>query len=513
MNPGGNTELAASAIALAAAVDGLLGSSLDPHSDDEFIAVMREVEASVRKLEAVKHRFTSEVSTRSLPGRYGSPTPAAFLRQTLHLSNADAVSRVRAADKLAVQTFTTGILEAPLAYVAEAQREGAISGDHARQIMAIMNRLPSELDMGKKEVAEEILTDYARNGFPDALPRLGEEIMMRVDPDGQLAKDADRQRMRGITIGRQRADGMSTVSGELTPTLRAVLDPVLAKLARPGMCNPDDPESPWTADESIHREVVEAAAKRDTRSAAQRTHDALLGFLRPEIGTTNLGSHRGLPVSTVITMSIGEVERAAGVVTTASGGTVSVPEALKLASKSIPYLAIFDPNGMPLHLSGKRVGTKAHRLATKAQRLALTAAEKGCTRPECDAPATMAAVHHIVEWAKGGPTDIENLTLACDSCHALVHDGPGGWKTVVMGPETDYPGRTGWIAPSHIDPTGTPRVNHRHHPGELMAASLARIQERDRCAADRRKQWLNRRNATLKQGSPSGAPPWVPGPS
>ncbi|QVI23591.1 HNH endonuclease [Nocardia tengchongensis] len=70
----------------------------------------------------------------------------------------------------------------------------------------------------------------------------------------------------------------------------------------------------------------------------------------------------------------------------------------------------------------------------------------------------MCAAHHVTDWAKGGPTDINNLTLACDHCHALINDGPGGWKTVVMGKDSPYRGRTGWIAPKSVDPTGTPRV-------------------------------------------------------
>ncbi|MFD7843697.1 hypothetical protein ACFV4K_12290 [Nocardia sp. NPDC059764] len=41
-------------------------------------------------------------------------------------------------------------------------------------------------------------------------------------------------------------------------------------------------------------------------------------------------------------------------------------------------------------------------------------------------------------------------------------------------------GRIGWIAPPHIDSTGTPKVDDRHHAGELMAASLVRLRDRTR---------------------------------
>ncbi|MGW5227566.1 HNH endonuclease signature motif containing protein [Nocardia niigatensis] len=115
---------------------------------------------------------------------------------------------------------------------------------------------------------------------------------------------------------------------------------------------------------------------------------------------------------------------------------------------------------------------RCERLASPAQRLALIARDKGCTRPGCEAPASMCAVHHVTDWVEGGPTDLDNLTLACDHCHALVNDSAEGWKTVVMGNDSPYRGRTGWIAPRSLDPTGIPRVNDRHHVGERVAAAI-----------------------------------------
>ncbi|WP_330183482.1 HNH endonuclease [Nocardia sp. NBC_01503] len=554
MNSGGTTALVSSASALLAAVDGLLDASLTPHSDEEFIEVMRVVETAIRALEAVKHRFTVETGTRCLAARAGVSTPVKFLEQTLRLSHAEATGRWNTAKLVSPRVFPTGELDPILPLVAEAQRAGAISADHTRHIVAALHKLPDTLPDERKETAERILTDYARAGLPDALPRLGNEILIRVHPDGELAAERDRQRLRGLSIGHQRVNGMSPVSGEITPALRAVLDPMLAKWARPGVCNPEDTDSPRSTADAADRGVLAAAAKRDGRTAAQRNHDALLGFLRFGVDPAMLGSHRGLPVAAVLSMSVADVERGAGIATTATGGTLSVSEALRLAATatdSSTFVAVLDKAGAPIHLArvrrtstasrGKAARTTGaasgaacsatpvttrgatpaavgavsaspasgfsvsdlplhlgenERLATGAQRLALIAAEKGCTRPGCSAPASLSAVHHITEWVKGGPTDIENLTLACDACHGLVHDGPGGWKTVVMGPDTDYPGRTGWIAPPHIDPSGTPQVNHRHHPGELTAATLARIHARDERERARLEEWLNTRNTS-----------------
>ncbi|MEU6586948.1 HNH endonuclease signature motif containing protein, partial [Nocardia sp. NPDC046763] len=161
-----------------------------------------------------------------------------------------------------------------------------------------------------------------------------------------------------------------------------------------------------------------------------------------------------------------DLERGAGVATTASGGHVSISEALKLAEGTRPVLAVLDADGLPLFLG------RCQRLATPAQRLALIARDKGCTRPGCDAPASICAVHHITDWAKGGPTDLSNLTLVCDRCHALVNDTAEGWKTVVMDKDSPYRGRAGWVAPKRLDPTGIPRVNDRHHVGQWVAAAI-----------------------------------------
>lgn len=467
MTTGGILATDDATAAFTAAVDAL--GELNPVrlTDAQLTQALRDIESDKRRLATVEHRLITEIEQRNIPEKVGAKTTARYLGEVLRLSNADACARVNAAKVLSPRLVSGEVLEPLLPCTAAGQAAGEISADHASRIAKIVHRIPASVPVAQKESAEAQLAEYARTGWPDDLAKLGDRILGFLDPDGVLVDDKDRQRMRELTIGKQRVDGMSPIRGELTPELRALLDPVLAKLARPGLCNPEDAESPWTGADSVSPEVLEACAKRDARSAGQRNHDALMALLRPEMGPANLGQHRGLPVSTIVTMTIAEVEAAAGVATTASGGRISVPQALKLAEQSIPWLAVFNQKGMPLHLG------RGTRLANAAQRLALIAAERGCTRPGCDAPATLCQVHHVTEWAEGGPTDIENLTLACDTCHARVHDGPGGWKTVKLGQNSPWPGRTGWIAPAHIDPSGTPRVNHRHHAKEMLDNSAA----------------------------------------
>ncbi|WP_280452154.1 HNH endonuclease signature motif containing protein [Nocardia cyriacigeorgica] len=483
---------------LHAAVTELLDEPLTPLSDAGVIAVMREVERCARMLTMVRHRLLVEASERSLPARHGSKSLKRFLMETLNLASADAGARVHQARTVATFHDMGGDpVEPLLPNVAQALTAGDISADHARGIAAVMNRVPCGATGDDRAAAEEILTDFARTGSPDDIGKVGDKILVYLDPDGRLTTDNDRARMRGIIIGRQRPDGMSPIRGEIDPILRALLDPLLAKYARPGMCNPDDPESPTptsaagsaaasgrsrnatdTQNDSTPEPPVSTwvdptalaeAAARDHRSTAQRNHDALKAILDSGLIAEHLGAHRGLPVSTILTLSIDDIERGAGVATTATGGTVPLEDALTLAQRSQPWLAVFDHAGLPLHLG------RTKRLATAAQRLALIAALKGCSRPGCDAPASLSALHHVLDYRNNGHTDIDNLTLACDACHALIHDGPGGWKTRIEGPRSPYPGRTTWIAPPHIDPEQKPRINHRHHVNELLAEALARV--------------------------------------
>ena len=61
---------------------------------------------------------------------------------------------------------------------------------------------------------------------------------------------------------------MSRISGYLTPEARAGWEAVSAKWAAPGMCNPAD-DMP-----TVEGEPSDEAVNADTRTTAQRNHDA-----------------------------------------------------------------------------------------------------------------------------------------------------------------------------------------------------------------------------------------------
>ena len=91
--------------------------------------------------------------------------------------------------------------------------------------------------MFTRHAADADLAGKAGGYRPDELAKYAQRIMDWLNPDGEFS-DQERARKRGIALGKQEFDGMSRLSGLLTPELRAAIEAMLAKLAAPGACNP-----------------------------------------------------------------------------------------------------------------------------------------------------------------------------------------------------------------------------------------------------------------------------------
>ncbi len=402
-------------------------------SDAGVLAVCREVERVHRMKPTVDHRLIVEMECRSLATVFLARGTAGLLSELLHLDVQEARARVRAAQLRGPRTSLSGADLGPLQpATAAAEAAGAISPRHADIVAKTMHDLPASLDAETVVLAEQTLAAQACALRPSELVKAAERLVAYLDPDGRETSDADRARRRGFTIGRQRLDGMSRISGELDPMTRALVDAAFSAAARP------------VAEDGV----------ADPRSAAQRNHDALATLCRNALAGGELPSNRGLPATVVVTMGLADLDRRAGTASTASGGTVPVRDLLRRAADAKWLPCVLDSTGQVLHL-----GT-GQRLASPAQRLALYARDRGCSRPGCEMPAQWTQVHHLTEWQHGGPTDLHNLALVCPFDHRLItHEG----FTVRMGTH----GRIEWIAPRHVDPQRVPRTNPIHHPPDL----------------------------------------------
>jgi Domain of unknown function (DUF222) len=431
---------------LDAAVDDLTALRFDALTTPERLRVLERLEMACRRLPVTGHALINQLRQQASEAELGGKLSHA-LANRLRISRAEASRRIHEAEDLGPRHSVIGQPLPPrLEATAAAQRAGCIGAGHVAVIRGFVHRLPDVVDLETRIQAEAQLARLGGQHRPDELAKLAAKLTECLNPDGDFS-DEDRARRRGITIGTQGIDGMSPITGYLTPDARATIDAVLAKLAAPGMCNPAD-ENPC-----IGGTPSQQAIEGDTRSLGQRNHDALSAAGRALLASGDLGQHNGLPASIIVSTTLQELESGCGKALTGGGALLPMSDVIRLAGHAHHYLAIFD--------RGKAIGLyHTKRLASPGQRIVLYAKDRGCSFPNCDVPGYLTEVHHVTDFAECRETDVNDLTQGCGPHHKLVTSG--GWKT-----RKRKDGTTEWIPPPHLD-HGQPRSNTFHHPEKLL---------------------------------------------
>ena len=331
-----------------------------------------------------------------------------------------------------------------LPVVAAAVESGLLGEDHLKAITTTLKKLPScTSDTDRADVEATLVREAAKHDA-DFVAELGKGIDTVFNPDGHF-DEADRARRRGLTLGAQGPDGMSKLTGWLDPEARCYLEAATAAV-RPGRHLPDG--------------TVEELP--DERTPAQRCHDGLKLGLKLGIASGGMGSHRGHPVTVIVRTTLAELNQAAHAVhdpgvsmpgPARTGGNTAVPmrDLIRMAADAIHYLVVFDEHtGRPIYLGRQK------RIATADQRIICYSRDGGCTRPDCLTPGYHSEEHHSPDWHPDGRTDADALFFACGPDHKLLTDGH--WSAEV----TDT-GRLAWT-----DGTTPPRINHAHHPDEIL---------------------------------------------
>ena len=431
---------------LRAAMSRVCNLTFDALATPERLTYLAHLETIARQMPVPGHALINQLSAQATKAELGGVLRGA-LADRLRITPADAGRRIAVAEDLGERRALTGQpLPPQLPASAAAQRDGLIGDGHLKVIRSFLTHLPDAVDPGTREAAETDLAHRASRQRPDEVAEYSRLLMLLLHPDGDFSDD-ERARQRGIVIGEQQCDGMSRISGLITPELRAKIEAAWANLAAPGMNNPDD------AVPVVDGEPDEDIVRRDTRTQAQRNHDAFLASFDGLLGSGTLGQHNGLPTTVIVTTTLKDLEAAAGRAVTAGGTVLPMSDVIRMAGRAHHYLAIFD-GAKPLALYHTK------RVASRAQRIMLLAKDGGCSKPGCHIPGYWTQVHHTNGWAGTGRTDINSLTLACGPHNRLIEES--GWTT-----RTNARGDTEWIPPPHLD-HGQPRTNTFHHPEKLL---------------------------------------------
>ncbi|MGB7504745.1 MAG: DUF222 domain-containing protein [Mycobacterium sp.] len=445
------TELREAVTALRAAFDAVAACDIDLLTRDELIGPLDELQTLTCQLPAVSQRLLVRLQTETTPQQMGAKSWKDVLTVRWRISAAEANRRLNEAAVLAPRRTITGEpLPAVLPATAAAQALGLINSEHVAVIRAAVKKLPGFVDAATAAQFEVDLVRVAVGVGPKELKETAALRLFLLDQDGPEPDDTERARKRGLSAGKQRADLMTPLAGELTPEAWATLEAIFAKFAAPGMCNPDDAE-PCTSGTPSQAQI-----DNDHRSLAQRQHDALVVVGRIAL-MSGLGDLNGLPVSIIIRTTLQDLESRAGVGVTGGGTVMPIKDVIRLGAHAHHSLAVFDGvTGSALDLF------RTKRVASPAQRLMLIARDNGCTKPCCTVGAYGTQVHHVTaDWSHGGTTNIDDLGLACGPDNRMVNTH-GGWTTRMNDRH-----EVEWIPPPGLD-TGQTRINYYHRPEALL---------------------------------------------
>lgn len=432
--------------ALATAVDAVLELDFEALTTPERFAYLQQCEQARRRLPAVEHPLINGIRQQATPAEVSGKLHWAIADRLL-IGRAEAKHRVDAAAELGPRRALTGEpLEPVRPATAAGQREGLLGDGDVRVIREFFDHLPGDVPIEAAQIAEARLAEFAEDHRPEEVRQLAGELFDYLVPDGVFS-DVTRAKRRGVVIGPQDSDGMSSIKGWLDPEARAAIDAVFAKLAAPGMCNPDDEIPCVTGTPS--REAIQA----DTRAACQRNHDALKALCRAMLASADLGQHNGLPASIIVSARLSDIEAGTGKAHTGGGTWLPMTDVIRMASHAHHYLRLFE-GAKELALFHTR------RIATPAQRIVLHARDRGCSHPGCPVPGYLCEAHHVYDYAQNPQTDIHDLTWRCGAHHEII--GPDSWTT-----RRRHDGTIETIPPAHLD-HGQPRVNNFHHPERLL---------------------------------------------
>jgi hypothetical protein len=274
--------------------------------------------------------------------------------------------------------------------VGEAMRKGELSFAKVRAITRVATA----------ENEAELL-DVARSGTAAQVERIV-RAWRRIDRLEESHAEVERHEARHLLLYVD-DDGMYVIRGRLDPEAGALLEKALESA--------DDALRGRRADSRLR----EAAHRTEPTPAAQRCADAMRLVAERALAERNARSS-GLPVEVVVHVDAATLREGStvGQSVIAGGARVSAETSRRLACDAGRVVMTCDEHGNTLSV-GRRT-----RTVPTAIRRALEHRDDRCCFPGCDM--RLCDAHHIVHWADGGSTALDNLVLLCRRHHRAVHE-------------------------------------------------------------------------------------------
>jgi uncharacterized protein DUF222/HNH endonuclease len=317
----------------------------------------------------------------------GSVTPIDWVRHNCHLSGNAAARAVNLGERMS---------ELPQSI--NALREGEIGVAHLQMIASNARAVRNHVGLEDVAFDEGPLLKLAREHSVGAFSFDCTHARHAADAAAVLDEHVD-------AVARRRFElipcegGMLASNGYFDPVAGALIQTVLLPLAKPD--GPDDP-----------------------RLLPRRLADALIEVVQHALDTGVTPATASHAPHLVLTASVETVMGLQGAPggDLEFGGVVPAATVQRLACDASIRRVLLGPDSVPIDVG------RSLRVPAGATRDALRRRDGGCVWPDCIRPASMTIAHHLVHWAHGGATDMENLVLLCHRHHWNVHEG--GWQLV-----------------------------------------------------------------------------------
>ena len=388
-------------------------------SDDELVRALNLLHQTEQLLRAAQAHVVREIDTRRIPASAHATSCSSWLRDHLRMDVYAAGSLVKQSRALAERPALENAL-----------LRGAVNSAQASVIDEAIRDLPEQLQPSAVDKAEAILIEWAGELEPRQLRKHALRVLDHVAPDiahATTEEHLERQRdyahqsrslkMYPIPYGRVRINGV--IDSESAAIVTAALEP---------LCRPT-PEGP--------------------RNYDQRRADALVAVCELALRTGELPTDGGEPPQVAVTVPYDVVAQSLGAGVVDSGAALTADQVRRIACDARIMPAVLGGQGQVLNLGRSR------RLISGALHRALVVRDGGCAFPGCDRPPRWCQAHHIVPWARGGVTSLDNAVLLCGFHHRLIHRS--AWQVRLGHDKLPV-----FLPPHHIDPSRRPRRNLYH---------------------------------------------------
>jgi hypothetical protein len=403
-------------------VDALIGESIDGVTTSELGADIIEIRLAVDRLEAEclrrLHRFHVDRGAQS----DGGGTTVSWLRRSCGMTAKAAAYRVHLAR-------TLGEMPATL--------DSARAGRASFTNVAMIGHLAGAVGVEQVQEYEDILLPAAEALDPGRMRRATEATRLRIDPDGVLA-DANHDHVQRWLDCDQTYGGVFILNGQFDAESGALLKTAIDALSH-GLSSGDYRlPSQRRADAIVEMAATQLRCGEHRDVHGQRPHLSLTvsaDVLRADKRRANAGaddvvrhekwSTGSETEDTLRVVAIPQAAELGGV------GPIHPAIARRIACDAVRTVVTVAPTpddsswilgtpAVPLSVG------RATRTIPSSIRTALVLRDQGCRFPGCDRPPAWTDGHHIIHWADGGPTELDNLVSLCRSHHRQVHEE--GWR-------------------------------------------------------------------------------------